>query len=64
MLSCQLGLIQVAEILLMQNANLHEANILGDTPLKLAQKFGHEELALLLIQKYKALLRPHTNKVK
>jgi len=64
MLSCQLGLIQVVEILLMHNANLYEANILGDTPLKLAQKSGHEELALLLIQKYKALLKPQTSKIK
>jgi len=62
MLSCKLGLIQISEILLTNNANLYEANILGDTPLKLAQRFGHEELVLLLIQKYKALLKPLSKK--
>jgi ankyrin repeat protein len=62
MLSCKLGLIQITEILLMNNANLYEANILGDTPLKLAQKFGHEELVLILIQKYKALHKPPIRK--
>ena len=62
MLSCKLGLIQITEILLMNNANLYEANILGDTPLKIAQRFGHEELVLVLIQKYKALQKPPTRK--
>lgn len=62
MLSCKLGLINVCEILLLNNGNIYEANILGDTPLKLAQKFKHEELALLLIEKYKALSRPQSKK--
>jgi ankyrin repeat protein len=57
MLSCKLGLISIAENLLLQNANLYEVNILGDTALKLAQRNGHEELALILMQKYNALNR-------
>jgi len=57
MLGCKLGLIQIVELLLSNQANIYETNILGDTSLKLAQKFGHEELVLLLIQKYKALVR-------
>ena len=62
MLSCKLGFISITETLLSQNANLYEANILGDTPLKLAQRFGHEELVLILMQKYKALSRPSSIK--
>jgi len=62
MLGCKLGLIQIVEILLMNNANLYEANILGDTPLKIAQRFGHEELVLILIKKYKALQKPPIKK--
>ena len=62
MLACKLGLIPIAEILLNNQANLHESNILGDTSLKLAQRFGHEEMVLLLIQKYKALIRQPSRK--
>ena len=58
-----MGLIQIAEILLLHNANIHEINILGDTPLKLAQRFGNEDLVLLLIQKYKALIKPQSRKL-
>jgi len=62
MLSCKLGYIEIAEILLGNKANLHESNILGETSLKLAQKFGHENLVLILIQKYKALTRQSSAK--
>ena len=62
MLSCKLGLIPIVEYLLSQNANLFEANILGDTALKLAQRNGHEELALILMRKYNALNRPGSKK--
>lgn len=62
MLACTIGSIQIVELLLNNHANLHETNILGDTCLKLAQRFGHEELVLLLIQKYKALIRQPSRK--
>lgn len=62
MLSCKLGLIEIAEILLNNKANIYEINILGETSLKLAQKNGHENLALILIQKYKALARQSARK--
>lgn len=62
MLSCKLGLISISENLLTQNANIYEANILGDTALKIAQRNGHEELALILMQKYSALNRPGSKK--
>ena len=62
MISCKLGYKDIAEILLMNKANLYETNILGESSLKLAQKNGHEELALILIQKYKALARQSARK--
>ena len=62
MLSCKLGLNEIAENLLSQNANLFEVNILGDTALKIAQRNGHEELAMMLMQKYNALNRPSSSK--
>jgi ankyrin repeat protein len=55
MLACKLGLINVAEYLLNSGSVVNETNILGDTPLKMAQRYGHEDLVLILIQKYKAL---------
>lgn len=58
MLSCKQGMTELAEFLLNNDAKISETNILGDTPLKLAQKFGHEELAIILMQKYKAPMRP------
>jgi ankyrin repeat protein len=64
MLSCKLGNIEIAEILLENKANLYEINILGDTSLKLAQKNGHENLVMILIQKYKALARQSAKPVR
>jgi ankyrin repeat protein len=62
MLSCRLGLTTLCEHLLEHKANINDSNILGDTPLKLAQRFGHEELVMLLIKKYNALIRPTSKK--
>jgi ankyrin repeat protein len=62
MLCCKLGLTTVCEHLLENKANINDTNILGDTPLKLAQRFGHEELVMLLIKKYNALIRPASKK--
>ena len=62
MLACKLGLIPIVELLLLNQANLSETNVLGETALKLAQRFGHEDLVLILIQKYKALIRQPSRK--
>lgn len=62
MLACKTGSIETVELLLKYDGNINDSNILGDTPLKLAQKYGHDDLALLLIQKYKASLRPNSKK--
>jgi ankyrin repeat protein len=62
MICCKLGLKDLAEFLLCNKANVNESNILGDTPLKIAQKNGFEDLAFLLVQRYKAPLRPLSKK--
>ena len=64
MFCCKNGNKDLAEYLLEHEANVNDSDILGDTPLKLAQKFGYEELALLLINKYKAYIknRPSSKK--
>lgn len=64
MLSCKEGLTEIAEYLIANGAVINETNILADTPLKLAQKNGHEDLALLLINKHGAVInnRPASRK--
>ena len=54
MLCCKHGDIEIAKILITHGANVIEKNILGDTPLKIAQMNNHESLALMLINNYKA----------
>lgn len=58
MVCCKNGQVELVEYLLINGANINETNILGDTPLKLAQRYGHESLVFILIQKYKAHIRP------
>ena len=57
MLSCKKGNIELCEALIASGCNINESNIMGDTPLKLAQINNHDELALLLTTKYKALIK-------
>ena len=62
MLSCKNGMTELAEYLLKNDATINETNILGETPLKISQLYGHEDLVLLLMNKYKANLRPNIKK--
>jgi ankyrin repeat protein len=62
MLGCKMGLKDVCEYLIEHKASVNDTNILGDTPLKLAQRNGHEDLVLLLMKKYNALTRPASKK--
>jgi ankyrin repeat protein len=62
MIACKKGYKGIVDIIMANNGNINESNIMGDTPLKLAQRFGHAELALTLIQKYKASMRPKSLK--
>ena len=43
--------------LLNHGANVNEKNILGDTPLKIAQMNGNSELAMVLMKEYKAKIK-------
>jgi len=54
MLCCKKNYQNIAEILIKKGAKVNEKNILGDTPVKIAQLNGNEELALKLINLYKA----------
>ncbi len=54
MLCCKNNFQNIAEYLIKKGADVNEKNILGDTPVKLAQSNGNEELALKLIKVYKA----------
>jgi len=54
MLCCKKNYQNIAELLIKKGANVNEKNILGDTPVKIAQINGNEELALKLIKLYKA----------
>ena len=54
MLCCKNNFQIIAEYLIKKGADVNEKNILGDTPVKLAQSNGNEELALKLIKLYKA----------
>ena len=54
MLCCKKNYQNIAELLIKKGANVNEKNILGDTPVKIAQINGNEELALKLINIFKA----------
>lgn len=61
MIACKKGFSEIVEVIMAHNGNINEKNLIGDTPLKLAQRFGHADLALMLISKYKALIRQKSN---
>ena len=54
MVCCKNNYQSIAEYLIKKGADVNEKNILGDTPVKLAQSNGNKELALKLIKLYKA----------
>jgi len=57
MICCKKGFQDLCSLLLEMGANIQDKNISGDTPLKLAQNNGFENLSLMLISKG-ASLRP------
>ena len=54
MIACKVGMNDIAEMLIKSGADVNEKNILGETPVKIAQINGNEELAMKLITTYKA----------
>ena len=53
MLTAKIGNKKLFEILLNKGANINDKNILGDTPLSLAQLQKHEDLAMYILQRSK-----------
>ena len=53
MLSAKKGNKKIFELLINKGANINDKNILGETPLSLAQANHHEELAMLILQRSK-----------
>ena len=50
MLSCKFGYIKLVDILINKKADINEKNILGETPLSLAQLYHHDDLAMKILQ--------------
>ena len=51
MLACKYGYSNLVELLINKGADINEKNILGETPLSLAQINKHDDLAMKILQK-------------
>ena len=54
MICCQFGFIEMAKEIIKKGGDVNDKNILGDTPVRIAQNNKHESLAIILINDYKA----------
>ena len=54
MICCQFGFIEMAKEIIKKGGDVNDKNILGDTPVRIAQNNKHESLAFMLINDYKA----------
>ena len=57
MLACKYGNIPIVKELLKYKADINEKNILGDTPLKIAQMHNHDNLAMMLLNEFNVNLK-------
>ena len=53
MSAAKIGNKKIFEILVNKGANINEKNILGETPLSLAQANHHEDSAMFILQRSK-----------
>lgn len=53
MLCCKFGYTKLFDLLLTKGANINDKNILGETPLSLAQANHHEDLSMKILQRSK-----------
>ena len=53
MLCAKIGNKKLFELLLNKGANINDKNILGETPLSLAQSHQHDDLAMYILQRSK-----------
>ena len=51
MLSCKFGYLEIVKKILDMGGDINEKNILGETPLSIAQMYHHDELAMLILNK-------------
>lgn len=57
MLSCKYNLIDIVKALIALGADINEKNILGETPLKIAQIHKNEDLAIILLKEFNAHIK-------
>ena len=50
MISCKFGFEKLVDLLIEKGANINEKNILGETPLSLAQLYNHDDLAMKILK--------------
>ena len=51
MLACKFGFSNLVDILINHGADVNEKNILGETPLSIAQINQHDDLAMKIMQR-------------
>ena len=51
MLSCKFGYLEIVKKILDMGGDINKKNILGETPLSIAQMYHHDELAMLILNK-------------
>lgn len=57
MLCCKFGQMDIVKLLITHGADINEKNILGETPLKIAQINNHEDLAMMLLKEFNSNLK-------
>ena len=53
MMTAKIGNKKLFELLLSKGANINDKNILGETPLSIAQSYHHDDLSMFILQKSK-----------
>ena len=57
MICCKNNFIELSREIIKKGGNVNAKNILGDTPLRIAQMNNNEKLSLMLINEYKAIFK-------
>ena len=57
MICCKNNYIDLCKEIIKKGVDINAKNILGDTPLRIAQMNNNEKLSLMLINDYKALFK-------
>ena len=57
MICCKNNYIELSREIIIKGGDVNAKNILGDTPLRIAQMNNNEQLSLMLINEFKAYLK-------